>query len=131
MVADALSRIEINTKERVSDYDDTDLLSVLGNADLEDLTPDDCDEILGENIDNPNEPDNEEQDSSGATRHSSVENPVFTMPISDKPLNHFVNRVVLKLSDQHNIKLTRPFTKYYYLVNVPDQPQPGPSGGRN
>ncbi|GJQ86388.1 hypothetical protein Trydic_g8478 [Trypoxylus dichotomus] len=56
MVADALSRIEINTKERVSDYDVADLLSVLANADLEDLTPDDCDEILAQNIDNPNEP---------------------------------------------------------------------------
>ncbi|GJQ76297.1 hypothetical protein Trydic_g2025 [Trypoxylus dichotomus] len=88
MVADALARIEINTKERVSNYDDADLLSVLANADLEDVTPDDYDEILAQNIGNP------------------------------KPLDHFVNRVVLKLSGQYNIKFTRPFTKHYYLVNV-------------
>ncbi|GJQ70848.1 hypothetical protein Trydic_g771 [Trypoxylus dichotomus] len=119
MVADALSRIEINIKERVSNYDDAALLSVLGNADLEDLTPHNCDQILAQSIDNPNEPDNnEEQGSSGATRHNSVENPIFTMPISEKPLNHLVNRVVLKLSDQHNVKFTRPFTKHHYLVNV-------------
>ncbi|GJQ70423.1 hypothetical protein Trydic_g18691 [Trypoxylus dichotomus] len=73
MVADALSRIEMNTKERVSNYDGADLLSVLANADLEDLTPDDCDEILAQNIVNPNEFDNsEEQNSSGASSSQTV-----------------------------------------------------------
>ncbi|GJQ70354.1 hypothetical protein Trydic_g4859 [Trypoxylus dichotomus] len=82
MVADALSRIEINTKEKVSNYDGADLLSVLANADLEDLTPDDCDEILAQNIVNPNESDNsEEQDSSGASSSQTVALAVDRKPI--------------------------------------------------
>lgn len=46
-VADALSRIEVDTKETRVDDDDLDLVSILPDVDdNEELLPDDADEIL-------------------------------------------------------------------------------------
>lgn len=109
VVADALSRVEINTKETV-DKEDLDLLSVLPNVDLtEELALDDCDEILN----------NQNEDTTSAvTRHTCIENPIFTMPISDKPVNQFVNRIIVRLGDQHDVKHKKIFSKHNYTLTV-------------
>lgn len=97
-VADALSRIELNNNELSTNEeqptdcdDDTDLLSVLPQIDTdEELCPDDADEMLRDiplEDDGPN------------TQHTTIENPVFTLPISENPLNHFVNRLEIKRGD--------------------------------
>lgn len=77
-VADALSRIEINTKETV-EADDLDLLSILLQLDEDELTPEEADEILREET---------LEDDDANTQHTVIENPTFALPISDKPLNH-------------------------------------------
>lgn len=106
-VADALSRVEINTKETIEDPSDTDLSSVTPNVnedpELQDLEDED---------------DRQDAEDSGQTIHTSVENPVFTMPISDKPINQFVNRIVFKLGNQYNVTYRRPFSKHHYNVTI-------------
>lgn len=108
-VADALSRIEINANETTDD-DMLDLLSMIPNVEDEpDLTAEDLDELLVDGI-RQNEPEN--------TQHTAHEDPVFTMPITDKPINQFNYRIILKLGDQFNVKLERPFSKYNYIVTI-------------
>lgn len=107
--ADTLSRIEINTREAIAE-DDLDLLSILPNVDLaEELPLDDCDEILG----NP-----DRDDGSDITTHTSAENPICAIPISDKPVNHYVNRIIIKLGDQHDVKYKKIFSKHNYTLTV-------------
>lgn len=111
-VADALSRIEINTKEVTTRKDDIDLLSILPEVDAdEDLSPDDLDEILN------SDPINKDDDSNN-TQHTAIENPTFSLPISEKPLNQFVNRIEVKLGDQYKISYLRPFNKHHYLATL-------------
>lgn len=101
LVADALSRVEINNNE------DEDLLSMIANADEEVETQlSDLDEIL----DRIDETEN--------TQHTSTENPVFTIPISEKPLNHFANRVILQLGDSAKTDMKKIFNKRNYVVTI-------------
>lgn len=105
LVADALSRLEIHTKETIDETDDLDLLSILPQIDQEDLDPDIADEVLREG-----ETDN--------TQHTAVENPTFTLPISDKPINHFLNRIEIKMGDQYQLHHSRPFNKHHYTITL-------------
>ncbi|KAF2886410.1 hypothetical protein ILUMI_19758, partial [Ignelater luminosus] len=107
--ADALSRIEINTKETIDTETNLDVLSMVPNINDEPSIAEQ-DEISSVNE------DFDEQ--SGNIQHKCVENSVFTMPISDKPENHFNNRIILKLGDQYNVKYPRPFGKHYYEVTI-------------
>lgn len=120
VVADALSRIEINTKETLNQDDDNDddldLLSVLPNIDMdEDLTALEYDEILSTG---PTNDLDESDEQSINTQHTSAENPVFTIPISDNSINNFKNRIVLKLGDKYNVSYSRPFQKHHYVVSI-------------
>ncbi|KAF2904484.1 hypothetical protein ILUMI_01687 [Ignelater luminosus] len=78
----------------------------------EDISLRDADEIINDyhqnDIDNSN--DN--------TQHTAVENPVFTMPISDKPVNLFSHRLILKLGDDSKVVTKRPFNKHNYEITV-------------
>ncbi|EFA11802.1 Retrovirus-related Pol polyprotein from transposon 17.6-like Protein [Tribolium castaneum] len=72
-VADALSRIEINIREKINN-EDLDLISIIPQVDDEEiLTPNETDELLTQKqmLDNP---------SSNETQHTSVENPVCQFP---------------------------------------------------
>jgi transposase InsO family protein len=110
-VADALSRIEINMRETTND-DNLDLISILPQVDDDEhLTPDEADEILAEK-------DTRDHISINDTQHTAAENPVFGMPISEKPLNHFTNRIVIKTGDSFNISYTRPFKKHHHVITI-------------
>lgn len=114
-VADALSRIEIHTNEVDSDDDNSDLLSILPQVDAnEELSPEDADEIL--NNENPLETDNDA--ATGNTQHSATENPTFTLPISESPLNHYAYRLEFKLGDRYDIDYLRPFKRHHYQVTL-------------
>lgn len=109
LVADALSRIEINA---INNEDDDDLLSILPQIDENEelLSPEEADEIL--NTVNPldNQTDN--------TNHTAIEDPVFGIPISEKPLNYYMNRIEIKLGDGYKVDYKRPFKKHHYIVHV-------------
>ncbi|KAL3284312.1 hypothetical protein HHI36_018470 [Cryptolaemus montrouzieri] len=112
LVADALSRIEINNNENESDNEDSDLLSILPQVDTTDeLSPEEADLIL--NSEDPLRLDEDTQ-----TQHTAVENPVFGMPISEKPLNSFVHRLEIKLADEYKLIYKRPFKKHHYLAHI-------------
>lgn len=101
--ADALSRIEINTKE-VVETPDNDNMSIINNIDEnpnmdevdsnssdkndEYYVVDDLDDIQ-ENIENV---ENEEDQ----TAHSSIENPIQIIHISEKPLNLYNNQIIIE-----------------------------------
>lgn len=108
-VADALSRIDINSNE----VDDSDNLSIIANIDdnEERVTDDDNSDITSHNR------ENDDQLTEG-TQHTSLENPVFCLPISENSLNLFSNRIVLNKGDQYNVKLTRPFDKFNLNATV-------------
>lgn len=101
LVADALSRVEINANETNQCDEDLDLISVIPNVG-ENI------EVLSKELDNT---DNQ-------TQHTSIENPIFTIPISEKPLNYFTNRIILKLGDQYEVNYKRPFSKHNYFVTI-------------
>ncbi|KAJ8932250.1 hypothetical protein NQ318_006482 [Aromia moschata] len=129
--------------DRQTNEVDADLLSLLPNVDTE-ISPEDIDDILNNSdnncTDNPeqiqadNTPSNNvnnatndresnrEQsnvdDTSGNTAHTVVEQPVFTLPISDKALNTFVNRIIFKLGDKYDINYSRPFQKHNFAITV-------------
>lgn len=110
VVADALSRIEINTKETTQD-DDLDLISILPEVDLdENLTLDDADEIL-----NNEDPLN---DSTNNTQHTSAENPICNIPISENALNQYCHRLEIKRGDLFKIEQTNPFKKHHYSITI-------------
>ncbi|KAK9680888.1 Integrase zinc binding domain [Popillia japonica] len=127
ILPNALSRIEINTREAIAE-DDLDLLSILPNVDLaEELPLDDCDEILDDCDEILGNPDRD--DGSDITTHTSAENPICAIPISDKPVNHYcaipisdkpvnhyVNRIIIKLGDQHDVKYKKIFSKHNYTL---------------
>lgn len=111
VVADALSRIEINTQEKFNNNDNLDLISILPNVN-NDVSLEDIDEIL-------NNPDkNNDRLSDDNTQHTSISNPVFTIPISDKIVNLFNNRIIFKLGDEYKINCKKPFHKQTYEVTI-------------
>ena len=128
-VADALSRIEINFNEN-NDFDDSE--SIIPNVDeipdltdFESIPPDqpypvieqeDIDKILAE-FTNPSE--NEQQlPNSNETIHSTNNDDGKCLPISERPVNIFSNRVIIKLGDKFNVKITQPFNRNHYLITI-------------
>lgn len=88
--ADALSRIEINTKEMSLIEEIDELNSLMGNP---------SESILAK----PN--------SSTETVHTSVENPILEVPITDEPLNKFHRQLYLTIVDDVRRRpvVTKPF----------------------
>lgn len=89
--ADALSRIEIHTKEAMSLIEEIDELnSLMGNP---------SETILGK------------PDSSTETAHTSVENPILEIPITDEPLNKFNRQICFTIVSDVKKRpvVTRPF----------------------
>lgn len=116
-VADALSRIEINTKDVQLGDDEIDLISILPQCDTDDeLSPEDADEIL--NQQNPLKGKHLPPSESGDTQHTADENPTFTLPISENPLNQFMYRLEIKTGDQYDVNYKRPFRKHHYAITL-------------
>lgn len=86
--ADALSRIELNNEELISLIDD--LNSLMGN---------------------PSDTIHEVDNSATETAHSSQENPICEVPISDDPLNKFIKQICLTVVGDIKSKpsVTKPF----------------------
>lgn len=97
--ADALSRVEIHTKEIARPPQDEDNASLYNNAesilDIDEVlekpaSQTKIQEVISEILDNPNpEEDNE-------TRHTAQEEPILGIPISERALNYYNNQIVLK-----------------------------------
>lgn len=121
VVADALWRIEINTKETLiaqnDDDDDQDFLSVLSNVDMdEDLTTFGCDEIL--NTDALQHDNKSEEQFLIHNIHLPRILYLQCLYLTINPVNNFKNRMVLKLGDKYNIEYSRPFQKHHYIVSL-------------
>lgn len=115
-VADALSRVEINTKEVISNEEELELMSVLPQIDTdEDISPDDADEILNGQDSRSQSPT---QSESNNTQHTAAENPTFTLPIAENPLNHYTYRLEIKVGDRYDTSYQRPFKKHHYKVTL-------------
>lgn len=73
----------------------------------EELPLDDCDEILN----------NQNEDAaSDIITHTSTENTIFIMPISNRPVNRFVNCVIIRLVGQYDMKYKNIFSKHNHTL---------------
>ncbi|KAK4874992.1 hypothetical protein RN001_011414 [Aquatica leii] len=83
-----------NTNQYNPNYNQYHLLSILPNVDNNlDFSLDELDEILN------TDEDRQITESDNTTQHTSLENPVFTIPISENPINYFMYRIIFKLGD--------------------------------
>lgn len=126
VVADALSRIELHNN------DENDDLSIRPNIDeIPELTDDDLAEILGpQNLEpldidldrdldptlppNQNPPDDEDID----TVHTGVENTPLNIVMTDRPVNLFSNRIIIRTGESFKRRIARPFNKNTHLITV-------------
>lgn len=65
----------------------------------EELSPYDTDEILI---------DISLHEDGANTQHTAIENAVFTLSISENPLNYFVNRLEIKRGDEYKLTYSKP-----------------------
>lgn len=100
-VADALSRIEINVGEEV-DKDD-DLLSMIPQISDIPTTNDEIDKLL---------------DDDAITIHTSEENPVFSIPITDKNIHAFNYGIIIKKGNDYQVKIHKDKLKMQYIVKI-------------
>lgn len=139
-VADALSRIEINnheTDETDSIRPSIDEIPDPMEIDLDQITETrtpysnpSFQEILADlqetsqnlstknNKDQDDNHNNDNDDSSTDTIHSTNEDNGKGVPISERPVNVFHNRLLLKIGDTCKRKLLKPFNRYTYLATI-------------
>lgn len=135
-VADALSRIEINTHETNQDAQSNapnvdDTIANLADFDLADF-------VLNERYNDVTEKDStpqpqgepnllanrEDQDNaSDATVHSNNDPQGKGLPISELPLNYALNRLVISYGEDFSHTFTRPFKKNHHFVKIPKEDQ--------
>lgn len=118
VVADALSRVEIQNNETNNEINDNDSVIVNVNE-IPEISQDDIDQILGAETPRSVNLDNEADDTDLETVHSGQQDtglrgPVFT----ERPVNTFSNRIIIKLSDTIKRRITRPFNKNTHLVTL-------------
>lgn len=116
-VADSLSRIEINMNET----DESIEPNIEENPHMSDEELDDILNALGPSS-NPqpmetNEPRDNGNDSL-ATVHSTNDDDGKAIPITEKPVNMYHNRIILKLGDTYKRKLIRPFNRMTHIVTI-------------
>ena len=95
--ADALSRVEIHTKE-VQDDEQESLINHPGSElqyENPDIIPEEIDKALDEFLQdiNKNRPSIEDDD---MTQHTSQEEPIIGIPVTEKPINYYNNQIILK-----------------------------------
>lgn len=120
-VADALSRVEIHHNET----DDTE--SVQPNID-EIPDPMDLDEVLDtfNQMQPPNENEaihisnatNDDNESCIETIHSTQEDNGKCIPVTERPVNIYHNRIILKLGDSYKRRIKRPFNRNTHLATI-------------
>ena len=98
--ADALSRIEINNQE-----EEEDSLSMLPQAsDITPLTNQELAQMF--------------EDEDDATIHTAVENPVFSLPVSDKNIHAFNYSIIIKKGNDYQVKTTKDKLKIQYMIKI-------------
>ena len=108
LVADALSRVEVYNNEN----DNVSTTPQVGEpSNLEEV-----EESLSQNSKNYHDISSDEDQSDDDTIHSTEEDGGKVIPITESPVNHFNNRVILALGDKFEIKLKKPFKKNHYTV---------------
>lgn len=130
-VADALSRIEIHNRENeplLSDVDlNVELSSILPNvSELPELGDEELENILNPQNDELSIPNNSEQQNlnddqnsdTDATIHSTQEDNGKVIPITEKSVNIYPNRVILNIGEQFNLKFSKPFGRNTYSVSI-------------
>lgn len=136
VVADALSRVEINNNE---DRNDADNESTVPNVDtVPDPMDIELDDILssGDLVNDPsyqnalselrdyvsrqvdNQPSSSENESVVETIHSTNDDGGKAIPISERCINVFHNRIFFKLGDTSKHKCIRPFNRNTHLVTL-------------
>lgn len=137
VVADALSRVEINqndinvlTRKQTTSCDNngtSDLISILPNVYEQDiLSPETLDQILDSTSLDDDVPlaqlfrkQSEKTPDSNATVHTAIENPIFTLPITEKPLQSFSNCFILQYGDKTDYHREELDTKHkFYRVTI-------------
>lgn len=95
----------------MSNEDELALMSVLPQIDTdENISPDDADEILNGQDSRSQSPT---QSESNNTQHTAVENPTFTLPIAENPLNHYTYRLEIRVGDQYDVSYQKPFKRHH------------------
>lgn len=128
-VADALSRIEINNRENdnslLSEGDlDVEISSVLPNVnELPVLSDEELENILNspnnsQINDNPNQQNDENDNDSNATIHSTQEDNGKVIPITESSVNMYPNRIILNIGEQYKTKFTKIFQKNTYNITI-------------
>ena len=139
-VADALSRIEINANDLESnnkDDDNIDLESMRANIEeVPDITDDDIrhvvdsfireyDPIITSDADQVNLPTNDPIDINPQEEHETIETVHSTndddgkcIPITERSVNVFMNRLIFKLGDFHKRRISRPFNRNTHIITI-------------
>ena len=100
-VTDALSRIEINNQEEEKE----DSLSMLPQA--SDINPLNNQELTQTS-----------KDEVDATIHTAEQNPVFSLPLSDKNIDAFNCSIIVKKGNDYQVKTTKDKLKIQYLIQI-------------
>lgn len=126
-VADALSRVEINVNE-TDDLDsmipNVNELPALSDEDLESIIASQNPDVGLMDLSDPhvldNEPDTAESNDDGDldTVHSTQEDNGKGIPITDKPVNTFQNRIVIRLGEKYKRRIDRPFNRNHHNITV-------------
>ena len=99
-VANVLSRIEINNQE-----EEEDSFSMLPQA--SDITPFTNQELT--------QTSDDEED---ATIHTAEQNPVFSLPVSDKNIHAFKYSIIIKKGNDYQVKTTKDKLKIQYMIKI-------------
>ena len=127
VVADALSRVEINNNED-DENEEIDLISLIPNIDESPgISNEELDRILENQVlDNQAfqeivadieqvPPDNSE---TIETVHSTQEDDGKAIPISERSVNSFPNRMIFKLGDSYRTKILKTFNKNTIVITL-------------
>lgn len=107
-VADALSRVEIHNQ----DTDDT--CSMIPNIyETPEITQEDIDQVIAEFQDPVLE-----TEETIATVHSTNDDNGKCIPISERPVNVFMNRIILNSGEIYKRRISRPFNRNTHFVTI-------------
>lgn len=116
VVADALSRVEIHFNEP-----DDDISMIPNIEELPDIM--DIDEIINSQVE-PNQElldiisELEPPPDTIDTIHSTQEDNGKNIPISERPVNVFPNRIIINSGDYYKRRISRPFNKNTHFVTI-------------
>lgn len=121
LVADALSRIDINILEKnASIAPNTDnTVANLADFDLADFALNErYNDVISESLNQPQPKDKDNDVDSNATVHSNNDTEGKYLPISELPVNYASTRLIIDFGDKFLHKFTKPFKKNHHLVRI-------------